>query len=146
MASRPELKEEDESSFCKFFRNLPEKNGDTVRIFDRGDYYSAHGEDAKFIAATVSPYSLRPTIPYLIDILGLSNNSCYPQTWARAWPRICHHDRDGLPQLHTRSPVQIEQEDRDMAVIWKENGLEGHQDSMAMQVYGHMLYKKLIVE
>ena len=54
MASRPELKEEDESSFCKFFRNLPEKNADTVRIFDRGDYYSAHGEDAKYIAATVS--------------------------------------------------------------------------------------------
>lgn len=54
MASRPELKEEDESSFCKFFRNLPMKHDDTVRIFDRGDYYSAHGEDAKFIAATVS--------------------------------------------------------------------------------------------
>ncbi|KAF2676576.1 DNA mismatch repair protein [Lentithecium fluviatile CBS 122367] len=52
MASRPELKEDDESSFCKFFRNLPEK-ADTVRIFDRGDYYSAHGEDAKFIASTV---------------------------------------------------------------------------------------------
>jgi DNA mismatch repair protein MSH2 len=54
MASRPELKEEDESSFCKFFRNLPQTSEDTVRIFDRGDYYSAHGEDAKFIAATVS--------------------------------------------------------------------------------------------
>ncbi|ORY10211.1 DNA mismatch repair protein MSH2 [Clohesyomyces aquaticus] len=53
MASRPELKEEDETSFCRFFRNLPEKNADTVRIFDRGDYYSAHGEDAKFIASTV---------------------------------------------------------------------------------------------
>jgi DNA mismatch repair protein MSH2 len=54
MASRPELKEEDESSFCKFFRNLSEKGEDTVRIFDRGDYYSAHGEDAIFIASTVS--------------------------------------------------------------------------------------------
>jgi DNA mismatch repair protein MSH2 len=52
MASRPELKEDDESSFCKFFRNLPQ-NEDTVRIFDRGDYYSAHGEDAKFIASNV---------------------------------------------------------------------------------------------
>ncbi|KAL5384219.1 MutS-like protein [Paraphaeosphaeria minitans] len=49
MSSRPELKEEDESSFCKFFRNLPQKD-DTIRIFDRGDYYSSHGEDAKFIA------------------------------------------------------------------------------------------------
>ncbi|KAF2260798.1 DNA mismatch repair protein-like protein msh-2 [Lojkania enalia] len=52
MASRPELKEEDESSFCRFFRNLTQ-NGDTIRIFDRGDYYSVHGEDAKFIATTV---------------------------------------------------------------------------------------------
>jgi DNA mismatch repair protein MSH2 len=49
MASRPELREDDESSFCKFFRNLSPAD-DTVRIFDRGDYYSAHGEDAKFIA------------------------------------------------------------------------------------------------
>jgi DNA mismatch repair protein MSH2 len=54
MASRPELKEEDDAGFCKFFRNLPEKDVDTVRIFDRGDYYSAHGDDAQFIAATVS--------------------------------------------------------------------------------------------
>jgi hypothetical protein len=54
MASRPEMKEDDESGFCKFFRNLPEKNHETIRIFDRRDYYSAHGEDAKFIAETVS--------------------------------------------------------------------------------------------
>ncbi|KAF2625754.1 hypothetical protein BU25DRAFT_396544 [Macroventuria anomochaeta] len=53
MASRPEMREDDESGFCKFFRNLPHKNEDTVRIFDRGDYYSAHGEDAKFIANSV---------------------------------------------------------------------------------------------
>ena len=58
MASRPEIKEEDESGFCKFFRNLPEKDDETVRIFDRGDYYSAHGEDAKFIANTVSTNEL----------------------------------------------------------------------------------------
>lgn len=53
MASRPEMREDDESGFCKFFRNLPSQSEDTVRIFDRGDYYSAHGEDAKFIATTV---------------------------------------------------------------------------------------------
>ncbi|PVH97189.1 DNA mismatch repair protein [Periconia macrospinosa] len=52
MASRPELKLDDESGFCKFFRGLEEKD-DTVRIFDRGDYYSAHGEDAKLIANNV---------------------------------------------------------------------------------------------
>jgi len=54
MASRPEMREEDETGFCKFFRNLPEKNEDTIRIFDRKEYYSAHGEDALFIANTVS--------------------------------------------------------------------------------------------
>jgi DNA mismatch repair ATPase MutS len=54
MASRPEMREEDESGFCKFFRSLADKNDDTIRIFDRGDYYSAHGEDAVFIANTVS--------------------------------------------------------------------------------------------
>jgi len=54
MGSRPEMREEDESGFCKFFRNLPEKNAETIRIFDRGDYYSAHGDDANFIATTVS--------------------------------------------------------------------------------------------
>ncbi|USP77673.1 uncharacterized protein yc1106_04947 [Curvularia clavata] len=53
MASRPEIKEEDESGFCKFFRNLDQKDNETVRIFDRGDYYSAHGDDATFIANTV---------------------------------------------------------------------------------------------
>ena len=47
------MREDDESGFCKFFRSLPHKNEDTVRIFDRGDYYSAHGEDAKFIANSV---------------------------------------------------------------------------------------------
>ncbi|KAH6342927.1 hypothetical protein HBI37_091410 [Parastagonospora nodorum] len=53
MASRPEMREEDETGFCKFFRNLPEKNEDTIRIFDRKEYYSAHGEDVVFIANTV---------------------------------------------------------------------------------------------
>ncbi|KAH7392298.1 muts domain V-domain-containing protein [Phaeosphaeria sp. MPI-PUGE-AT-0046c] len=53
MASRPEMREEDESGFCKFFRNLPKTNEDTIRIFDRKEYYSAHGGDASFIANTV---------------------------------------------------------------------------------------------
>lgn len=47
------MREEDESGFCKFFRNLPQKSEDTIRIFDRKEYYSAHGEDANFIANTV---------------------------------------------------------------------------------------------
>jgi DNA mismatch repair protein MSH2 len=54
MGSRPELNIDDESSFIKFFRKLPAKGEDTIRIFDRGDYYTAHGDDAVFIARTVS--------------------------------------------------------------------------------------------
>lgn len=53
MSSRPELKVEDEGGFIKFFKGLPSKEDDTVRIFDRGDWYTAHGEDASFIARTV---------------------------------------------------------------------------------------------
>jgi DNA mismatch repair protein MSH2 len=54
MASRPELKVEDEVGFIRFFRNLPTKGHDTIRIFFRGDFYTAHGDDAVFIARTVS--------------------------------------------------------------------------------------------
>ena len=53
MSSRPELKVDDEVGFIKFFRHLAAKDEDTVRIFDRGDFYTAHGDDAVFIARTV---------------------------------------------------------------------------------------------
>ena len=53
MSSRPELKVDDEVGFIRFFRNLPPKSDETIRIFDRGDWYSAHGDDANFIARTV---------------------------------------------------------------------------------------------
>ncbi|KAK4498271.1 hypothetical protein PRZ48_010929 [Zasmidium cellare] len=51
MASRPELKVDDEPGFVRAYNDL-EKNKpkDTIRIYDRGDFMSAHGEDAKFIA------------------------------------------------------------------------------------------------
>ncbi|KAI4128220.1 MAG: hypothetical protein LQ347_004269 [Umbilicaria vellea] len=53
MSSRPELKVDDEVGFIRFFRGLPVKDAETVRIFDRGDWYTAHGDDAAFIAHTV---------------------------------------------------------------------------------------------
>lgn len=73
MASRPELKVnknsivsfssrkrltfglqlDDEGGFIRFFKSLPDVGSDTVRIFDRGDWYTAHGDDSTFIANTV---------------------------------------------------------------------------------------------
>ncbi|KAL1311507.1 hypothetical protein AAFC00_001630 [Neodothiora populina] len=52
MASRPELKVDDEVGFIKTFRGLPAKENESIRIFDRGDFYTAHGDDAEFIART----------------------------------------------------------------------------------------------
>ena len=55
MASRPELKVDDEVRFIKFFRSLPPTDDkETIRVFDRGEFYSAHGDDAVLIAMTVS--------------------------------------------------------------------------------------------
>lgn len=62
MSSRPELKVEDETGFIRFFKSLPAVTDETVRIFDRGDWYTAHGEDANFIARTVGS---APTMDFL---------------------------------------------------------------------------------
>ncbi|KAJ4135940.1 MSH2 protein [Fusarium equiseti] len=53
MASRPELKLDDEGGFIRFFKTLPAVDQDTIRIFDRGDWYTSHGQDANYIAKTV---------------------------------------------------------------------------------------------
>src|ERR1700753_4076795 len=65
MASRPELKVDDEGGFVRFFKSLPPAEGlpdvayndqdtpSTLRVFDRGDYFTAHGPDARYIARTV---------------------------------------------------------------------------------------------
>jgi DNA mismatch repair protein MSH2 len=51
MSSRPELKVDDEAGFIKTFHQLEaNKPADSIRIFDRGDFLSAHGDDAEFIA------------------------------------------------------------------------------------------------
>lgn len=50
---------DDEVGFIRFFRNIPVKDEETIRVFRRGtsgggDFYTAHGDDAAFIAMTVS--------------------------------------------------------------------------------------------
>ncbi|KAF8436443.1 muts domain V-domain-containing protein [Terfezia claveryi] len=51
MTSRPELKVDDESGFIASFNKLPET--DAIRIFERSDFYTVHGQDALFVAQTV---------------------------------------------------------------------------------------------
>jgi DNA mismatch repair protein MSH2 len=52
---------DDEHGFIKYFKSLPAIDGDneTIRIFDRGDWYTAHGENANFIARTVCPVATK---------------------------------------------------------------------------------------
>jgi len=45
---------DDEGGFIRFFKSLPALDDEAIRIFDRGDWYTAHGEDAFFIAKAVS--------------------------------------------------------------------------------------------
>jgi DNA mismatch repair protein MSH2 len=55
-SKRPELKSSDvgdEAKFMSFIKSLGKKDPSTIRVFERPDYYSAHGEDALFIAQSV---------------------------------------------------------------------------------------------
>ncbi|QRV82157.1 DNA mismatch repair protein MutS [Ceratobasidium sp. AG-Ba] len=49
----PDLDNAVASGFCAFVNGLPPKPDDTIRLFERPDYYSAHGADATFVATHV---------------------------------------------------------------------------------------------
>ncbi|RIB23812.1 putative DNA mismatch repair protein MSH2 [Gigaspora rosea] len=54
-----------EQGFCSFIRSLPQKSGNTIRLFERsaGEFYSIHGDDALYIAQNV--YKTTSVIKYL---------------------------------------------------------------------------------
>ena len=60
---------DDEGGFIKFFRSLSNKDeSTTIRVFDRGDWYTAHGPDADFIARNVYKTTA------VVRMLGRSDN------------------------------------------------------------------------
>ena len=105
MSSRPELKVEDEAGFIGFFRSLPQKDAETIRIFNRSDFYAAHGEDAAFIARTVSMT--------IVDMALLMNHGSGLQDDLRytsigqSGHRIAfsHNDSYSIPKLFARGTI-----------------------------------------
>ncbi|OLL22825.1 DNA mismatch repair protein msh-2 [Neolecta irregularis DAH-3] len=60
---RPDLVLDDAAGFISFYRNLPQKDSSTIRLFERGDFYSVHGPDAAFVSEAV--YRTTTILKYL---------------------------------------------------------------------------------
>ncbi|KAG0330295.1 MutS-like protein [Dissophora globulifera] len=78
LKDRPEfdLDNQTEQKYCSFLRGLPDRQENCIRLFERssGDFYSAHGEDAFFIAQNV--YKTISVIKYLGGDVATGVPSC----------------------------------------------------------------------
>ncbi len=102
---------DDEHGFIRFFKSLPDVGGDNIRIFDRGDWYTAHGEDANFIARTVSFGSILLGRTVLTDVAGLQDHLGGEAAWTKRpyRPPLRHHDHHRLPTIPPRGTLQAGQ-------------------------------------
>jgi len=89
---------DDEGGFIRFFKSLPAVSEDTIRIFDRGDWYTAHGDDANYIAKTVC---YEPTgYPHRCSARSLTNEfhkQVYKTT--SVVRQLGRNDHTGLPSV-----------------------------------------------
>ena len=126
---------DDEIGFIKFFRGLPVKDDETIRIFDRGDYYTAHGDDAAFIARTVGLQRWNLSLANIPE--GLQDNvrpSPARQTGYRSSLRYHEHHR--VSYLSQRGSFSAWNENRDMGNIGQ-NAMESHKASFAGKLTRH---------
>ncbi|EJT99314.1 DNA mismatch repair protein [Dacryopinax primogenitus] len=74
-----------EVGFCQFFERMPKVATGTIRLFDRGDFFSVHGEDAKYVAQHV--YHTNTVIKYFGKKSGGLPSVTLSQTLAKVFLR-----------------------------------------------------------
>ncbi|WVQ63233.1 uncharacterized protein L199_001384 [Kwoniella botswanensis] len=87
-APRPvfEMDKEAEDRFCRFVERMPPKMDGMVRLFDRGDYFSAHGSDAIYIANEV--FKTTNVLKYLGTPKPSNSTSSSSNSFAKGLPSV----------------------------------------------------------
>ncbi|KAJ1920700.1 MSH2 protein [Mycoemilia scoparia] len=104
-----ELDNKSEQGFCSTFKALPEKDPNTIRVFERsgGEFYSVHGEDALYIANIF--YKTTTVLKYLGGPAG-SNKSLPSCTLSRTNAEIFL--RDALLKYNLKIEIWFQDSDK----------------------------------